>query len=177
MKVKGHVHGVSSPIPLLFQFGGLNSGFHSRHLYLLNHITSPVSFSFCAINTPIHPSPAHICLLLRYFHHLSPLSSQFRSVHKPHGEFCRLRSANGKAQNSNPITSFYSSPKDNTSPILSIFLATLSLPLSTAPSTVPIMHQVSATMRSITLSWPQPEQPNGIILDYEIRYYEKVSHL
>ncbi|KAH0504608.1 Ephrin type-B receptor 1 [Microtus ochrogaster] len=35
------------------------------------------------------------------------------------------------------------------------------------------MHQVSATMRSITLSWPQPEQPNGIILDYEIRYYEK----
>lgn len=30
-------------------------------------------------------------------------------------------------------------------------------------------------MRSITLSWPQPEQPNGIILDYEIRYYEKVS--
>lgn len=53
----------------------------------------------------------------------------------------------------------------------------LSLPLSTAPSTVPIMHQVSATMRSITLSWPQPEQPNGIILDYEIRYYEKVSQL
>lgn len=39
------------------------------------------------------------------------------------------------------------------------------------------MHQVSATMRSITLSWPQPEQPNGIILDYEIRYYEKVSQL
>uniref|UniRef100_G3U210 Ephrin type-B receptor 1 n=1 Tax=Loxodonta africana TaxID=9785 RepID=G3U210_LOXAF len=45
-----------------------------------------------------------------------------------------------------------------------------------APSTVPIMHQVSATMRSITLSWPQPEQPNGIILDYEIRYYEKKEH-
>ncbi|XP_019398508.1 PREDICTED: ephrin type-B receptor 1 isoform X5 [Crocodylus porosus] len=47
----------------------------------------------------------------------------------------------------------------------------------TTPSTVPIMHQVSATMRSITLSWPQPEQPNGIILDYEIRYYEKVSRI
>ncbi|XP_038617998.1 ephrin type-B receptor 1 isoform X2 [Tachyglossus aculeatus] len=46
-----------------------------------------------------------------------------------------------------------------------------------APSIVPIMHQVSATMRSITLSWPQPEQPNGIILDYEIRYYEKVSRI
>lgn len=53
-----------------------------------------------------------------------------------------------------------------------------SLPASSAaPSTVPIMHQVSATMRSITLSWPQPEQPNGIILDYEIRYYEKVSRI
>lgn len=39
------------------------------------------------------------------------------------------------------------------------------------------MHQVSATMRSITLSWPQPEQPNGIILDYEIRYYEKLSRI
>lgn len=50
-------------------------------------------------------------------------------------------------------------------------------PLSTAPSTVPIMHQVRATMKSITLSWPQPEQPNGIILDYEIRFYEKVRHV
>ncbi|XP_051985221.1 ephrin type-B receptor 1-B-like [Xyrauchen texanus] len=42
-----------------------------------------------------------------------------------------------------------------------------------APSIVPIMHQVSSTMKSITLSWPQPEQPNGIILDYELSYYEK----
>ncbi|XP_016147362.1 ephrin type-B receptor 1-like [Sinocyclocheilus grahami] len=42
-----------------------------------------------------------------------------------------------------------------------------------APSIVPIMHQVSSTMKSITLSWPQPEQPNGIILDYELLYYEK----
>nr|NP_001084070.1 ephrin type-B receptor 1-A precursor [Xenopus laevis]Q91571.1 RecName: Full=Ephrin type-B receptor 1-A; AltName: Full=Tyrosine-protein kinase receptor XEK; Flags: Precursor [Xenopus laevis]AAA74888.1 receptor tyrosine kinase [Xenopus laevis] len=45
-----------------------------------------------------------------------------------------------------------------------------------APSSVPIMHQVKATMKSITLSWPQQEQPNGIILDYEIRYYEKDHH-
>uniref|UniRef100_A0A665TTS2 receptor protein-tyrosine kinase n=1 Tax=Echeneis naucrates TaxID=173247 RepID=A0A665TTS2_ECHNA len=30
-----------------------------------------------------------------------------------------------------------------------------------------------STMNSFTLSWPQPEQPNGIILDYELRYYEK----
>ncbi|XP_051259115.1 ephrin type-B receptor 1 isoform X3 [Dicentrarchus labrax] len=43
----------------------------------------------------------------------------------------------------------------------------------TTPSIVPIMHQISSTMNSFTLSWPQPEQPNGIILDYELRYYEK----
>ncbi|KAM9460153.1 ephrin type-B receptor 1 isoform 5-T5 [Salvelinus alpinus] len=43
----------------------------------------------------------------------------------------------------------------------------------TTPSIVPIMHQVSSTMKSFTLSWPQPEQPNGIILDYELRFYEK----
>ncbi|KAK1790092.1 hypothetical protein P4O66_002400 [Electrophorus voltai] len=46
-------------------------------------------------------------------------------------------------------------------------------PGKSAPSMVPIMHQVSSTMKSITLSWPQPEQPNGIILDYELCYYEK----
>uniref|UniRef100_A0AAZ3QSM6 receptor protein-tyrosine kinase n=1 Tax=Oncorhynchus tshawytscha TaxID=74940 RepID=A0AAZ3QSM6_ONCTS len=46
-----------------------------------------------------------------------------------------------------------------------------------APSIVPIMHQVSSTMKSFTLSWPQPEQPNGIILDYELRFYEKVGWL
>uniref|UniRef100_A0A8C4NSW5 receptor protein-tyrosine kinase n=1 Tax=Dicentrarchus labrax TaxID=13489 RepID=A0A8C4NSW5_DICLA len=44
-----------------------------------------------------------------------------------------------------------------------------------APSVVPIMHQVSSTSRSFSLSWPPPEQPNGIILDYEIRYYDKVE--
>ncbi|XP_078463884.1 ephrin type-B receptor 1-B-like isoform X1 [Lampetra fluviatilis] len=42
-----------------------------------------------------------------------------------------------------------------------------------APSQVPIMHHVSSTMSSIKLSWPQPDQPNGIILDYELRYGEK----
>ncbi|XDA70539.1 hypothetical protein R6Z07F_000907 [Ovis aries] len=41
------------------------------------------------------------------------------------------------------------------------------------PSTVPLVHQVSATMRSIMLSWTQLEQPSGIALDYEIRSYEK----
>ncbi|KAK3512621.1 hypothetical protein QTP70_018630 [Hemibagrus guttatus] len=42
-----------------------------------------------------------------------------------------------------------------------------------APSTVSIIHQVSRTVDSITLSWSQPDQPNGVILDYELQYYEK----
>uniref|UniRef100_A0A8C1KZA0 receptor protein-tyrosine kinase n=1 Tax=Cyprinus carpio TaxID=7962 RepID=A0A8C1KZA0_CYPCA len=46
-----------------------------------------------------------------------------------------------------------------------------------APSAVSIMHQVSRSVDSITLSWSQPDQPNGVILDYELQYYEKViSH-
>uniref|UniRef100_A0A2K5MMH7 EPH receptor B2 n=1 Tax=Cercocebus atys TaxID=9531 RepID=A0A2K5MMH7_CERAT len=44
-----------------------------------------------------------------------------------------------------------------------------------APSAVSIMHQVSRTVDSITLSWSQPDQPNGVILDYELQYYEKVQ--
>lgn len=39
---------------------------------------------------------------------------------------------------------------------------------------VSIMHQVSRTIDSITLSWSQPDQPNGVILDYELQYFEKV---
>ncbi|KAM6977933.1 ephrin type-B receptor 2-like [Aplochiton taeniatus] len=42
-----------------------------------------------------------------------------------------------------------------------------------APSAVSIMHQVSRGPESITLSWSQPDQPNGLILDYELQYYEK----
>ncbi|XP_066547440.1 ephrin type-B receptor 2 isoform X6 [Amia ocellicauda] len=42
-----------------------------------------------------------------------------------------------------------------------------------APSAVSIMHQVSRTVDSITLSWSQPDQPNGVILDYELQHYEK----
>uniref|UniRef100_A0A3B4ZMW6 receptor protein-tyrosine kinase n=1 Tax=Stegastes partitus TaxID=144197 RepID=A0A3B4ZMW6_9TELE len=43
-----------------------------------------------------------------------------------------------------------------------------------APSAVSIIHQVSRAPNSITLSWSQPDQPNGVILDYELQYYEKV---
>ncbi|XP_061310238.1 ephrin type-B receptor 6 isoform X3 [Pezoporus flaviventris] len=45
----------------------------------------------------------------------------------------------------------------------------------TVPSAVPMMHQVSRTTNSITLSWPQPDQPNGIILDYQLRYFDKAE--
>lgn len=55
------------------------------------------------------------------------------------------------------------------------FCACVRLCFLTAPSVVPIMHQVSSTSRSFSLSWPPPEQPNGIILDYEIRFYDKVD--
>ncbi|KAA8591287.1 hypothetical protein FQN60_002230 [Etheostoma spectabile] len=42
-----------------------------------------------------------------------------------------------------------------------------------APSAVSIIHQVNRSPNSITLSWSQPDQPNGLILDYELQYYEK----
>ncbi|XP_028307780.1 ephrin type-B receptor 2-like isoform X2 [Gouania willdenowi] len=42
-----------------------------------------------------------------------------------------------------------------------------------APSSVSIIHQVNRTPNSITLSWSQPDQPNGVILDYELQYHEK----
>ncbi|XP_059807653.1 ephrin type-B receptor 2 [Hypanus sabinus] len=42
-----------------------------------------------------------------------------------------------------------------------------------APSPISFIHQVSRTVDSITLSWADPDQPNGVILDYELQYYEK----
>lgn len=45
-----------------------------------------------------------------------------------------------------------------------------------APSAVPTVHLMSATASTMSLSWLPPEKPNGIILDYEIKYHEKVSN-
>ncbi|XP_048845056.1 ephrin type-B receptor 3-like isoform X2 [Brienomyrus brachyistius] len=42
-----------------------------------------------------------------------------------------------------------------------------------APSPVPTVHLMGATASTMSLSWLPPEKPNGIILDYEIRYHEK----
>ncbi|XP_041963809.1 ephrin type-B receptor 5 isoform X1 [Alosa sapidissima] len=43
------------------------------------------------------------------------------------------------------------------------------------PSTVPMLHQLSRAADSITLSWPQPDRPNGDILEYQLRYYDRQS--
>uniref|UniRef100_A0A8C6W0J6 Ephrin type-B receptor 3 n=1 Tax=Nothobranchius furzeri TaxID=105023 RepID=A0A8C6W0J6_NOTFU len=42
-----------------------------------------------------------------------------------------------------------------------------------APSAVPTVHLMAASASTMSLSWLPPEKPNGIILDYEIKYHEK----
>ncbi|XP_068137429.1 ephrin type-B receptor 3 isoform X3 [Hyperolius riggenbachi] len=42
-----------------------------------------------------------------------------------------------------------------------------------APSAVPLVQSHGSSAGSLTLSWAPPESPNGIILDYEIKYYAK----
>lgn len=38
------------------------------------------------------------------------------------------------------------------------------------------MHQLKRAPDSITLSWPQPDRPNGDIIEYQLRYYDKVRY-
>lgn len=45
---------------------------------------------------------------------------------------------------------------------------------SSAPSEVPTLRLHSSSGSSLTLSWAPPERPNGVILDYEMKYFEKV---
>lgn len=59
--------------------------------------------------------------------------------------------------------------RPNPTPTLS-----LSLYSCTAPSAVPTVLLMRATAGTMSLSWLPPEQPNGVILDYEIKYHEKV---
>uniref|UniRef100_A0A8C5PG57 Ephrin type-B receptor 3 n=1 Tax=Leptobrachium leishanense TaxID=445787 RepID=A0A8C5PG57_9ANUR len=42
-----------------------------------------------------------------------------------------------------------------------------------APSAVPNVLSHGSSASSLTLSWSPPESPNGIILDYEIKYFSK----
>lgn len=43
-----------------------------------------------------------------------------------------------------------------------------------APSEVLAIRQENTSQNSVTLLWHQPNQPNGVILEYDIKYYEKV---
>lgn len=43
-----------------------------------------------------------------------------------------------------------------------------------APSAVPTVHLMRSTSDTLSLSWLPPEKPNGVILDYEIKYHERV---
>lgn len=43
-----------------------------------------------------------------------------------------------------------------------------------APSQVMAIRQENASQNSVTLFWHEPAQPNGVILEYDIKYYEKV---
>nr|XP_033777964.1 ephrin type-A receptor 8 isoform X2 [Geotrypetes seraphini] len=42
-----------------------------------------------------------------------------------------------------------------------------------APSQVMLIRQKSTGQNSVTLLWHEPDQPNGIILEYEVKYFEK----
>lgn len=44
-----------------------------------------------------------------------------------------------------------------------------------APSQVIAIRQENASQNSVTLQWHEPDQPNGVILEYDIKYYEKVE--
>lgn len=47
--------------------------------------------------------------------------------------------------------------------------------VQTAPSQVSGVMKERVLQRSVELSWQEPEHPNGVITEYEIKYYEKVG--
>ncbi|XP_028300053.1 ephrin type-B receptor 3b isoform X3 [Gouania willdenowi] len=61
----------------------------------------------------------------------------------------------------------------NKSPYTPQFFAVNITTNQAAPSAVPTVHLMAATASTMSLSWLPPEKPNGIILDYEIKYHEK----
>ncbi|XP_061834730.1 ephrin type-A receptor 4-B-like isoform X1 [Nerophis lumbriciformis] len=42
-----------------------------------------------------------------------------------------------------------------------------------APSPVSAVQVTDVTRHTLSLSWQQPDQPNGVILEYEVKFYEK----
>ncbi|XP_051549411.1 ephrin type-B receptor 3-like isoform X7 [Myxocyprinus asiaticus] len=61
----------------------------------------------------------------------------------------------------------------NKSPYAPHFAAVNITTNQAAPSAVPTVHLMGASANTMSLSWLPPEKPNGIILDYEIKYHEK----
>ncbi|XP_037314565.1 ephrin type-B receptor 3 [Pungitius pungitius] len=62
------------------------------------------------------------------------------------------------------------SAKNPTSPSYSTVNITTN---QAAPSAVPTVHLMRSTSDALSLSWLPPEKPNGVILDYEIKYHER----
>ncbi|KAK4818283.1 hypothetical protein QYF61_010425 [Mycteria americana] len=54
-----------------------------------------------------------------------------------------------------------------------VFLSVLFFFCLAAPSPVSSVKKGKITKNSISLSWQEPDRPNGIILEYEIKYFEK----
>ncbi|XP_064835103.1 ephrin type-A receptor 5 [Oncorhynchus masou masou] len=46
-------------------------------------------------------------------------------------------------------------------------------PQSGSPSPVSVVRKGNCGKNSISVSWQEPDRPNGIILEYEIKYFEK----
>uniref|UniRef100_A0A8C2IRI0 receptor protein-tyrosine kinase n=1 Tax=Cyprinus carpio TaxID=7962 RepID=A0A8C2IRI0_CYPCA len=58
-------------------------------------------------------------------------------------------------------------------PDLSAVFLSLCFSPSPAPSSVTTIQAKDITRHAVSLAWQQPERPNGVILEYEVKYYEK----
>lgn len=47
--------------------------------------------------------------------------------------------------------------------------------LFSAPSTVMMVQSKDITRHTLSVFWDEPDKPNGVILEYEVKYYEKVN--
>ncbi|XP_043926103.1 ephrin type-A receptor 4 [Protopterus annectens] len=61
--------------------------------------------------------------------------------------------------------------KQNPSPLQAVSVTVTTN--QAAPSAVNVIQAKERTRHSISLTWPQPERTNGVILEYEVKYYEK----
>ncbi|KAK2490807.1 hypothetical protein MC885_021074 [Smutsia gigantea] len=50
---------------------------------------------------------------------------------------------------------------------------TLKMSSMTAPSSIALVQAKEVTRYSVALAWLEPDRPNGVILEYEVKYYEK----